>query len=219
LIKALKIISSKKNILLFSTKNQSIPVLSYTEKDFDLKKVSKEKKIFYKDSTGKFYIEFIEWLVFSQKLRGIFLIITRKTSKGEIRGFEFLFRIALHIDDIETLNFIKQNLGCGKLRKDRDTSVFIVSNLREIENKLFPVLDIFNLNSTKHLKFLSFKKAFYIYKDRKVLKLKNTEFDYITEILKLKNSMNDKRICFSMPTDHQVIITNNYLLGLIEGDG
>lgn len=31
--------------------------------------------------------------------------------------------------------------------------------------------------------------------------------------------MNDKRIQFNLPENHVIIITGNYLVGLLEGDG
>lgn len=72
--------------------------------------------------------------------------------------------------------------------------------------------------SKKYLDYLDLKKAFLIFrKGQKQKDLLNKDI-YNSEILKLKNRMNDKRINFKMPKN-QIKITANYLLGYIEGDG
>nr|YP_008964969.1 LAGLIDADG endonuclease [Annulohypoxylon stygium]AHB33528.1 LAGLIDADG endonuclease [Annulohypoxylon stygium] len=38
-------------------------------------------------------------------------------------------------------------------------------------------------------------------------------------IIKLKEGMNSQRVNFSLPVDHNIVITGNYLVGLLEGDG
>ena len=38
-------------------------------------------------------------------------------------------------------------------------------------------------------------------------------------IIKLKEGMNSKRVNFVLPEDHNIVITGNYLVGLLEGDG
>jgi hypothetical protein len=42
--------------------------------------------------------------------------------------------------------------------------------------------------------------------------------DLFKEIISLKDSMNNKRVKFELPENH-IRITDNYLLGLLEGDG
>ena len=43
--------------------------------------------------------------------------------------------------------------------------------------------------------------------------------DLYSIIIKLKDSMNDKRINFVLPESHNIRITGNYLVGFLEGDG
>jgi len=43
--------------------------------------------------------------------------------------------------------------------------------------------------------------------------------DLYSDIVQLKNSMNDKRVNFDLPDNHDIRITGNYLVGLLEGDG
>jgi hypothetical protein len=77
----------------------------------------------------------------------------------------------------------------------------------------------FHLNTKKHLDYLAFKKGFYMYVNRATASLDKQ--DLYSEIVQLKNSMNNKRENFDFPVDQQshIKITGNYLVGLIEGDG
>lgn len=141
----------------------------------------------------------------------------RKINK-RITGFEFLYRITLHKDDLDTLKEIKNKLNCGTIRRDRNAYVFIVYSLKDIETVIIPLFNNFPLMSKKYLDYLDFKKAFLIFKERQKQKDLLNKDIYNSEILKLKNRMNDKRINFKMPKNH-IKITANYLLGYIEGDG
>jgi len=78
------------------------------------------------------------------------------------------------------------------------------------------VFEQFPLNTKKHLDYLSFKKAFFMYINRDNSELDKE--DLYTQILQLKNSMNDKRVDFDLPENH-IRITGSYLVGLLEGDG
>lgn len=145
------------------------------------------------------------------------MIRIRKNDKGGVIGFEFVFKIALHQDDRNVLEFIKKTLNCGRLNTERNTLVFTISQLSDIETILIPLFEGFPLNTVKFLDYLSFKEAFFMYKNRKssTLGLQNV----YSEIIKLKDSMNDKRINFVLPEFHSIRITGNYLVGLLEGDG
>lgn len=128
-----------------------------------------------------------------------------------------MFRISLHRDDRKALELIKDTLGCGRLNSERDTLVFTISQLSAIEIILIPLFEQFPLNTTKYLDYLAFKKAFFKYKQRKTSEL--SKQDIFSSIIKLKDSMNDKRVNYDLPAGHRVIITGYYLLGFLEGDG
>lgn len=75
----------------------------------------------------------------------------------------------------------------------------------------------FPLNTTKHLDYLAFKKAFFMFLNRKTSELNKQ--DLYSDIIQLKDSMNDKRVFYDLPVGHRIRITGNYLVGLLEGDG
>lgn len=144
-----------------------------------------------------------------------FTIRLRKRN-NKLSGFEFLFRITLHTDDLGTLKLIQEKLNCGKIRKDRNTYVLIISSLKDIETVILPLFEEYPLMTKKYLDYLAFRKSFIIFKKRQIDK--DNKQNYDSQILELKNSMNDKRVNFSLPENH-IKITDNYLLGYIEGDG
>lgn len=128
-----------------------------------------------------------------------------------------MFRIALHRDDRGALEHIKNTLGCGRLNTERDTLVFTISQLSDIGKILIPLFEQFPLNSTKLLDYLAFKKAFFMFLNRKSCELNKP--DLYQKILELKDSMNAKRVSYVLPLGHEIRITGNYLVGLLEGDG
>ena len=160
---------------------------------------------------------FIEWFVGLCEAESNFLIRTRKNEKGGVSGFEFVFRIALHKDDVKVLEYIKNTLGCGRLNRERDLVIFTISQLNDIETILIPIFEKFSLNTSKYLDYLYFKKAFFMFRNRKSSGLSIEEVN--SNIIKLKEGMNSKRENFVLPEDHSIVITGNYLVGFLEGDG
>lgn len=160
---------------------------------------------------------FIEWFIGLCEAESNFLIRTRKNEKGEVGGFEFVFRIALHVDDRKILERIKDVLACGRLNTERNTLVFSISQLSDIETILIPLFEKFPLNTTKYLDYLDFKEAFFLFKNRKSNELSILQI--YSNILELKQNMNSNRVNFVLPANHNIRITGNYLVGFLEGDG
>lgn len=70
-----------------------------------------------------------------------------------------MFRIRLHKDEINVLNKIQEILGVGRVLIDGNSVVFIISNVKDLINVLFPLLDKYNLFTTKWLDYIDFKKV------------------------------------------------------------
>lgn len=193
--------------------NKSLEVVSYSAKGVTYGNKGAHKVF----SNSSINTDFIEWFVGLCEAESNFLIRIRKNESGGVIGFEFVFRIALHLDDRKVLELIKETLNCGRLNTERNTLVFSISRLSDIETILIPLFEQFSLNTMKYLDYLDFKKAFFMFKHRKdgVLNLQDVYLD----IINLKNSMNDKRTNFLLPEFHAIRITGNYLVGFLEGDG
>ena len=71
-----------------------------------------------------------------------------------------MFRIRLHKDDINVLQKNKF-LGVERVVLDGNSCVFIISNVKDLINVLFPLLDKYNLYTTKWLDYIDFKKVVY----------------------------------------------------------
>lgn len=133
-------------------------------------------------------------------------------------SFSFYFGINLHIDDIKLLQYISQRLGIGKITIDKKVCTLRIGKYEDLR-KLFNILEIKPLNTTKYLNYLAFKEGILLYFNRnKNLSLteKSLLFD---KIIALKFSMNTLRTNFVLPSSHKIIITPYWLLGFIEGDG
>src|SRR5690606_2602101 len=130
--------------------------------------------------------EFIEWFVGFSDAESNFLCRVRKNKEGIIIGFEFLFRISLHVDDKNVLEHIKATLGCGRISSDRNSLTFIISRIEDIKEVLIPLFEEFPLNTKKHLDYLAFKKAFFMYFNRDTSNLYKE--DLFKEIVQLKDS-------------------------------
>jgi hypothetical protein len=154
--------------------------------------------------TGDIY----EWFCGLTDGEGSFLISTRGTN------YMFTFKIKLHVDDTDMLNFIQKFLGIGKVYTYGNASEFSVNKQIEVKK----ILDIFNnypLNSTKYLNFLAFKKAFELYTSSN----DQNSADIVQGIAEIRSSMNKSRFDFEMPKDKQFRITPYWLLGFVEGEG
>jgi len=102
------------------------------------------------------------------------------------------------------LNFIQNTLGFGQIlfNDGRNAAYFRVQSRVDIKK----IIDIFSyhpLNSSKHLNFLDFKKAFEIYTNTK------SKSEAESKINNLINNMNNLRSDYSAPKalDHEIKIT------------
>lgn len=120
--------------------------------------------------------------------------------------FQFNFEISLHKDDIGAINHIYNSLGIGKVYIKKNRATFIVRSLDEIKI----ILEIFSqnpLNTTKHLNFLDFKRAYLIYIN------KDSSRGELKEIVaNIKSQMNVNRTL--LLTDIALLINkgSNYMI-------
>lgn len=155
--------------------------------------------------------EFWEWLCGLTDGEGNFYIRCRS---GDYPVYSFKYSFGVHVDDKDMLIFIQKTLGIGKVSTHGNVARYEVYDLKGTAK----IIDIFTkypfLNSTKLLNFLDFKKAFELYKSSKKI---SKQVDQ--EIASLKNGMNKQRTNFQMPESYKPLITSNWLLGFVEGEG
>lgn len=86
--------------------------------------------------------------------------------------------------------------------------------------KIFAIFDKSPLNTSKHLNYLMFKKAYQLYFNEDIYKESSSRgAELIKKIAAIKDSMNKKRICFTMPDDHCIRVSPYWLLGFVEAEG
>jgi len=152
-------------------------------------------------------------------------------------NFTFVFKIKLHIDDIEVLQYIQQRLGIGRITVYKNEVIFTISRSEDLPT-IFKILEIKPLNTTKYLNYLAFKEGYLLYFNNKTnqslilgstsgalgeatdrVGAKVDKSLLFNKLIELKNSMNSQRTNFELPDTHKIIITPYWLLGFIEGDG
>lgn len=153
--------------------------------------------------------EFYEWFVGFSDAESMF-IISPILSNGKIQAFVFKYVLGLHIDDLLVINDIKVKLNMGRVNIYSNLVTFTVNRKEDIF-KLISIFDNFNLNTSKYLDYLDFKKVFKMYNNRD-----KSMSEISSELLNIKNSMNRGRIDIVI---HKINISKNWLIGFIEGDG
>jgi len=88
-----------------------------------------------------------------------------------------MFRIRLHIDDITVLKKIRDFLNVGRVVIDGNSSVFIISDVKSLFSVLFPLLDKYNLYTTKWLDYIDFKSIVNFLSESNTTKLSSSQLD------------------------------------------
>lgn len=168
------------------------------------------------DIIGAINPKFLQWFVGFTDAEGNFSINGHlKKDKLTIASFSFIFKIGLHKDDEKVLRDIKDRLGIGGVRIYKDECIFSVTDQKGIA-LLIDIFDKYNLNTSKYLDYLDFKKAFHFYCNRDE---NLSPFMIKDTIIQLKNKMNTNRLNFDRPNNSEIVITKSWLLGFVEGDG
>ena len=151
-----------------------------------------------------------------------FIIHKVLDKNGNISKFSFMFTIELHIDDLHTLEFIKNKLELGNIRIYKDKCIFTISDKQGVY-KLISIFDKFNLNTTKYLDYLKWLEAINLWRQAKLSPNtqlgKSVKLATRTKILELKAGMNKNKTSFFPIANHEIIITPYWFLGFLEGDG
>ena len=127
-----------------------------------------------------------------------------------------MFRIRLHKDDIDVLQKIQAFLGVGRVAIEGNSCVFIISNVKDLITVLFPLLDKYNLFTTKWLDYIDFKQAVLFISDSKTTKVPLTELERIKDMI---SKMNLGRADYNYSLMPKVVVNPFWLLGFIEGEG
>lgn len=152
--------------------------------------------------------DFIEWFRGFTDAEGCFLVVKIGNN------FAFRFLIKLHVDDVNALNYIRNSLGgIGNVTTEGSVAYYKVTSQKEIK-LIIEIFTKYPLNSSKHLDFIAFRRAYELY-----ISSNSKTQELAEEIVMIKDSMNSKRTNFDTEKSHKIYITDNWLLGFVEGDG
>lgn len=162
----------------------------------------------YANSTRK-CLDFNQWLVGFIDAEGNFQIVLERD-----KYIRLLFRIHLHVDDIEVLYRIRDYLGVGHVETRHTTCTFIIRKTQDIISILVPFLKKNKLRTTKYFDFIDFSRVAYLIKDNSSF-VKNN----IADIIICYNRINTKRISPDISKIPETSINISWLIGFIEGEG
>ena len=147
--------------------------------------------------------DFVQWFVgFSDGESNFSIVPLYDKSGNKLNKFSFRFTIGLHRDDKNVLVNIHNILAVGNINERGEECKFVVSDKEGII-KLIKIFDKYNLNTSKYLDYLDFKKPFNLYHSRNGLLSEELK----DKLMKLKSGMNSNRISFNMPENHIKITT------------
>nr|QVG61570.1 hypothetical protein [Rhizoctonia sp.] len=157
--------------------------------------------------------EFLQWFVGFSDAESSFIINIK--NKTEVH---FVFKITLHIDDVAVLYTIREKLGIGVVSIKGNTCSFRVNSFQVIVDNLIPIFDKYPLLTHKQLDYRDWKKAILLKIEGQKI-TRSLSIEILEKINELKNGMNSLRTNYEGYILTNEMITKNWLVGFVEGDG
>jgi LAGLIDADG endonuclease len=157
--------------------------------------------------------DFLQWFSGFTDAEGSFKINIKNNKE-----VQFLFQITLHIKDVAVLYIIREKLNIGIVSIKGTTCSFRVHSFQVIVDNLLPIFNKYPLLTQKQLNYRDWKKAILL---KKIAKENSCSLNMETfnKIINIKNSMNDLRTNYEGYTISRDMVTKNWLLGFVEGEG
>ena len=158
--------------------------------------------------------EFLEWLVGFTDGEGNFNIKITGLNNKTFKNVQFTFQIGIHKDEIEVLEYIKNNLKCGHISKSKDRINYFVNDQNSLIHIILPIFETVNLNSSKYHHFLLFKKAVMLTKNKEHLLDKGK-----LEIIKYQKEMKNMSGKWIPSSNKNINVTKHWLAGCVDAEG
>jgi hypothetical protein len=128
-----------------------------------------------------------------------------------------MFRIRLHIDDIVVLKKkIRDFLGVGRVVIEGSSCLFIISDVKSLLTVLFPLLNKYQLYTTKWLDYVDFKSVVLFLSESSTTRLSLPQLEWIRGIM---SQMNLGRTQYNYDFIPKINVNPFWLLGFIEAEG
>ena len=160
-------------------------------------------------------IEFLEWLVGFTDGDGNFNIKIMALKDNDFKSVQFTFKIGLHKDEIEVLEYIMNTLKCGHISKSKDKVNYFINDLKSLINIIIPIFDYVNLNSSKYHHYMVFREAVLMTLNKEHLS-RDGKIKIINYQKQMQN-MTGKWIPNTINT--KIKITKYWLSGFIDAEG
>lgn len=133
----------------------------------------------------------LNWLAGLASGDGCFYISIRNTPNPRLgKSIVLKFSIVQHSRDIELIKLIISTLKCGRveLYLKQSAVYFVVTDFKDIFEKIIPLFDKYAIRGVKSLDYIDFKKVALLINDKKHLSEKG-----LSDIQSLKLNMNKGR--------------------------
>lgn len=127
-----------------------------------------------------------------------------------------MFRIRLHIDDIGVLQKIRDFVGVARLEVEGSRCLFIIRVVKSLLSVLFPLLDKYQLYTTKWLDYHEFKTVVIFLSESSHTRLSLSQLNWIRGIM---SQMNLGRTMYNYDLNPKINVNPFWLLGFIEAEG
>lgn len=127
-----------------------------------------------------------------------------------------MFRIRLHIDDLAVLQKIRDFLGVGRVVIEGNRCLFILSDVKSLLAVLFPLLDKYQLYTTKWLDYVDFKSLVLFLSESNSTRLSLSQLERIKGI---KSQINSGRTLYNYDLIPKINVNPFWLLGFLEAEG
>lgn len=187
------------------------------------------------------YIFNKDWISGFTQSDGSFVVSFTKRSSGFLYRPVPSFILTQSIRELEMMNALKSYLNVGHISIHKDTVTYTVNSLTDIENIILPLFDNSLLLGGKLKSYLIFRKVVLFMKNKEHLNLKGflsiLELAYFTHSSSLRteetkniiiNNLKDKygelpnnihNISIENSITNNLEISDNYIAGLLDGDG
>ena len=137
-------------------------------------------------------IKDFNWLAGFTEAEGCFFVSVRESLNSKLNeAVSLRFVLTQHLRDEEFMRSLIAILGCGRYipRSNKDYGEFVVEKFSDINQKILPLFEQYQLKGIKRLDYEAFKKVAILMENRDHLTLNG-----LNEIKLIKSNMNTKRI-------------------------
>lgn len=155
---------------------------------------------------------------------GMFFIAAYKRSDRDRYVYSLEFKVTQMHYSLELLHKLKEFFRCGRVVIDNKLTggyKYVVTDLRDIVEKVIPFFDKYTLLTSKYLDYKVFREGILMIKAGSKGGVTEQVFNDINQLRAKSNKKRDIKEIYEFSKNHSTSdkITKDWLVGFIEGDG